>query len=597
MKDNKTSLIHLLTRLLNHISARRKTQILVLFILMFFASIAEIFSIGAVLPFLGVLTDPDKIFHHRLAKPLIDFLKINKSKDLLFPITIIFSLIMLTTGTVRLLLLWVQTRLSYSIGADLSINIYRRTLFQPYSVHVSRNSSEIINGISNKANGVIANIILPALTISSSLLMIVMMMATLFLINPTVAATAFIGFGSIYAIVILLTNKKLKEDGLRLSKESTQVVKALQEGLGGIRDVLIDGTQGTYCDIYRSADIPLRKAQANIFIIGNSPRFGIEALGMTLIAFLAYYLSITDEGLSTAVPILGALALGAQRLLPVLQQAYSSWTSIKGGQATLVDTLELLDQKLPEHIDQSLIKPMSFKKNLEIKNLSFQYNEQSILVLNDINILISKGERIGIIGTTGSGKSTLLDILMGLLTPTSGNFFIDGIKIDEKNFREWQLHIAHVPQSIFLADSTISQNIAFGIPPRLIDSEQVKIAAKKAQISKTIELLPEKYDTKVGERGVRLSGGQRQRIGIARALYKNADVIVFDEATSALDNETEINVMEAVESLDQNLTVLIVAHRLSTLKNCDRIIQLENGKIKSIMSYSEMISSKKYNQY
>jgi len=589
MSSENPSIKSLLVRLWGHISPRRRAQLALLLVLMFIASFAEIVSIGAVLPFLGALTAPETLFAAPALQPVFRILGIAGPAELLLPLTIMFAVAAIVSGGVRLVLLWATTRLSFATGADLSISIYRRTLYQPYAVHVARNSSEVITGISNKANGIIYSVMMPLLVLLSSGIILIAILAALISVNPVIAFTAFGGFGTIYAMVTLLSRKRLRVDSQRIAGESTQVIKSLQEGLGGIRDVLIDGTQEAYCRIYRQADQPLRRAQGNITFIGQSPRYGMEALGMVLIAGLAFVMSRQPDGLSQAIPVLGALALGAQRLLPVLQQAYASWSGVQSGQASLEDALDLLDQPLPPHADEPLPEPILFTQAISLSALSFRYASEAPLVLRDIDLTIPRGSRVGFIGTTGSGKSTLLDIVMGLLRPTAGGLRIDGEPITEQNHRAWQAHIAHVPQSIFLADTSIEENIAFGLSPKEIDHERVRRAAEQAQIADIIESWPKQYRTFVGERGVRLSGGQRQRIGIARALYKQADVIIFDEATSALDNTTEAAVMQAIEELHQDLTVLIIAHRLTTLKNCDTVVELAEGGIKRMGSYQEMI--------
>jgi len=589
MSSENPSIKSLLVRLWGHISPRRRAQLALLLVLMFIASFAEIVSIGAVLPFLGALTAPETLFAAPALQPVFRILGIAGPAELLLPLTIMFAVAAIVSGGVRLVLLWATTRLSFATGADLSISIYRRTLYQPYAVHVARNSSEVITGISNKANGIIYSVMMPLLVLLSSGIILIAILAALISVNPLIAFTAFGGFGTIYAMVTLLSRKRLRVDSQRIAGESTQVIKSLQEGLGGIRDVLIDGTQEAYCRIYRQADQPLRRAQGNITFIGQSPRYGMEALGMVLIAGLAFVMSRQPDGLSQAIPVLGALALGAQRLLPVLQQAYASWSGVQSGQASLEDALDLLDQPLPPHADEPLPEPILFTQAISLSALSFRYASEAPLVLRDIDLTIPRGSRVGFIGTTGSGKSTLLDIVMGLLRPTAGGLRIDGEPITEQNHRAWQAHIAHVPQSIFLADTSIEENIAFGLSPKEIDHERVRRAAEQAQIADIIESWPKQYRTFVGERGVRLSGGQRQRIGIARALYKQADVIIFDEATSALDNTTEAAVMQAIEELHQDLTVLIIAHRLTTLKNCDTVVELAEGGIKRMGSYQEMI--------
>ena len=583
-------IISLLRRLWHHIGPRRQKQFGLLLVLMLLASFAEILSIGAVLPFLGVLTAPERVFAHVAAQPIIKTLGLTAPEQLLLPLTIIFGAAVLGAGAMRLLLLWASTRLSFATGADLGISIYRRTLYQPYAVHCARNSSEVISGISGKANGVIYSIILPVLTLISASVMLITILIALLSVEPVIALVAFGGFGLIYAFIIRLTRKKLLTDSQCMARESVQAIKSLQEGLGGIRDVLIDGSQATYCQVYRNADLRLRRAQGNSAFIGASPRYGMEALGMLLIAALAYSLAQQADGIAKAIPILGALALGAQRLLPVLQQAYGSWAGIQSGQAALQDTLNLLDQPLPSYADQPAAEPLSFKHTISLKQLAFRYSPQTPYVLEQINLTIAKGSRVGFIGTTGSGKSTLLDIVMGLLQPTDGTLEIDGQAVTTSNNRAWQAHIAHVPQAIFLADSAIEENIAFGVPPNQIDHERVRQAAQQAQIADIIETWPKQYQTFVGERGIRLSGGQRQRIGIARALYKQADVIIFDEATSALDNETEQAVMQAIEGLNEDLTILIIAHRLTTLKNCTQIVELSECGIKRTGSYQDIVN-------
>jgi ABC-type bacteriocin/lantibiotic exporter with double-glycine peptidase domain len=287
--------------------------------------------------------------------------------------------------------------------------------------------------------------------------------------------------------------------------------------------------------------------------------------------------------------LLGGLALGAQRILPLLQSLYSNFTSIRGGAESLLGVLELLDQPLPSYAGALEVDPIPFRTDINICNLSFRYVDHGELILRKINLKIAKGTRLGIMGETGSGKSTLLDILMGLLTATEGGIFVDGIRLDAKNNRNWQRRIAHVPQTIFLSDSTIAENIAFGVPKNEIDYRRVKLVAAAAKIADTIESLEIGYDTRVGESGVRLSGGQRQRIGIARALYKNANVIVLDEATSALDGNTENAVMDSISNLGRDITTITVAHRLSTLRRCNVVVELHQGSIARVGSFEEVI--------
>jgi ATP-binding cassette, subfamily B, bacterial PglK len=541
---------------------------------MVLSSLAEVISIGAVLPFIGALSTPETVFQLQYMQPLFKQFNLTSSSQIILPLTIVFISAAIFAGAIRLLLLYVMTRLSYATGADFSIDIYRRTLFQDYSVHVARNSSEVINGIITKTNMVTSSIISPVLNLISSAFLLVGIVIALFTIDVFVALTALLGFGTLYLVVYHYTRKQLKVNSQCVADQSTQVIKSLQEGLGGIRDVLIDGSQQFYCDLYQSADLPLRRASGNNVFIGSSPKYIMEALGMALIAGLAFVMTKQAGGVATAIPILAALALGAQRLLPTLQLAYFSYSSLKGSKASFEDVLDLLDQPLPIDLNQPQTIQMPFKNEIRLSNLSFRYSIELPLVLDKINLIIPKGSRIGFKGTTGSGKSTLIDVIMGLLQPTEGKLFIDDEPITPENRRGWQTRIAHVPQNVYLSDSTIEENIAFGIQKDQIDLIQVQKAAKQAQLADLIEGWPKQYKTYVGERGIRLSGGQRQRIGIARALYKQADVLIFDEATSALDNETEGAVMDAIDGLGRELTILIIAHRLTTLKGCSQVINL-----------------------
>jgi ATP-binding cassette subfamily B protein len=590
MKLKAESTFDLLRRLWVNINKHYRWQFLLVFIFMVLTAFFEIVSIGAIIPFLSILTNPSS-FNQGLASTLLTKYTglAMDSESLLLAITTVFILAALITGVMRIALLWMNSRLSYAAGADLSHKIYLRTLYQPYSVHLARNSSQVISGISSKADGVIASITTPCLILLSSIIIGGFILVSLFYIDPVVAITTFSMFGFIYVVIFIAVRKKISINSACIARESTQVIKSLQEGLGGIRDVLIDGSQALYCQIYANADKPLRRAQGNILFITQSPRYGIEALGIVLISFLAYFLTKRQDGALGAIPILGALALGSQKLLPIMQQTYSSWTSIQGARSSLLEVLSLLEQPIEKGSLENASKPLQFLNEISLENISFQYENTSKAVLNNVTLSIKKGSCVGFIGKTGSGKSTLLDVVMGLLMPSNGYLKIDGQAISIENKRAWQANIAHVPQSIYLVDGTIADNIAFGVPSEKIDFSLVKKAAEKAQIAESICSWPDGYQTIAGERGVRLSGGQRQRIGIARALYKQAKIIIFDEATSALDNETEESVMEAIGGLGNNVTLLIVAHRLSTLKKCSQIVELDYGSVVRVGSFKEVI--------
>ena len=579
--------------LLSHLTGRRRRQLVLILILMIVGSLSEVVSIGLVIPFLGALTSPEVLFESEFLSPVLQYFEINAPEQLLLPFTAMFIIAVVLAGTIRLILLYSTIRFSHAIGHDLGVDMYRRTLYQSYSVHCSQNSSEIINGIILKANTVTGGVIRSILNILTSIFLIIGIVIALLFVDIYTSLSALLGFGLLYLSVIKFTHKKLRRNSVAIADYSTQQIKSLQEGLGGIRDVLIDGTQNFFSKTYKKSDKSLRKALANNTFIAGSPRFIMEAIGMTLIALLAYSLKMGSASFELVIPTLGALALGAQRLLPSMQLLYDSYSNLKGSQGSLTDVLKILKQKLPGFANNPKQEQIPFKNEIELKNLSFQYSIDSPLVFKNINLKIAKGSCVGFIGETGCGKSTLLDIIMGLLYSTDGEILIDDNLIDETNRRSWQSNIAHVPQHVYLSDSSIIDNIAFGIPKEEIDYEKVKLAAQKAQISEIIEGLKDGYETFVGEQGIQLSGGQRQRIGIARALYRNANVLIFDEATSALDNLTEKAVMDSIDSLEQDLTVLIIAHRLSTLKQCDYVVDIKSSSKLVIKTPTEVIKSEK----
>lgn len=585
----KWPLARLLWRLWNHLSQRRKAQFALVSVLTLISALAEVVSLGAIVPFLGVLIAPQKALANPYVRALANLVGVEVSSGELLPLAIGFGLAAVFAAGIRMLLLWANNRLAHATGSDISIEVYRRTLYQPFVVHLARNSSEVSSGLDYKV-GFTVGVLFQLLTLVSSGVQMLAVMVALLALDALVAMVALVCFGTCYVAISWMFRRKLLANAERIAKESTQVIKAVHEGLGGIRDVLLDGTQSFYCDIYRRADYPLRLALGNNVFIAGSPRFAMEAVGMVLIVAFAYGLSLKPDGMVSALPLLGALALGAQRLLPSLQQSYSAWAGIAGSQAALAETLAFLDQPIPAEATEQA-GTLEFRDAIRLDSVRFQYGFDGPWVIDNLTLAIPRGVRIGLVGGTGSGKSTLLDLLMGLLEPSDGQITVDGKSISGVNHRPWQRMIAHVPQAIYLADSTVAENIAFGVPREEIDMQRVREAARKARIADFIESRPEGYDAFVGERGIRLSGGQRQRIGIARALYKRAAVLFFDEATSALDNATEQEVMNAIAELDRDLTIVIVAHRLTTIKRCDTIVELGNGRVVAQGTYDQLLES------
>jgi len=550
--------------------------------------LAEVLSLGLVVPFLAAMAAPQKLLSHPNFCAVFNFLSsaceklgLSKSTEQLEshnPVIILGATFILGSffaGAIRLLLVWLGVRLTAAVGTDLGLEAYRRTLYQPYSFHTKSNSSYLISSLISKITLLIFSFA-ACLTFLTSLVMCFFIICALLLISLQTTLIAILSLGIAYGVLTLMSHRKLAACSLIISRENQNMVKLLQEGLGGIRDILLDGTQTLYSSLYTKADAVFRRANANIAIIGQVPRHIMETIGMVFFAVLAIGLSQQPQGLATALPIVGALALGIQRLLPSLQHGFQAWSIIVGSQDSNQEVISLLKQPLPKWVNQPLAKPLSLRRDIRFDSVKFRYCPTGSWVLGGVSFVLPKGSRIGFVGETGSGKSTCLDLLMGLLEPSEGRILIDGVPLGLKNRRAWQRNISHVPQAVFLSDSTLAENIALGIPRAEINMARVRDAARQAQIEEFIEASPAGYQTTVGERGIRLSGGQRQRIGIARALYKQAGVLVLDEATSALDKETEGAVMKSIMSLGSNVTILIIAHRTSTLKNCDQIIHLRS---------------------
>jgi ATP-binding cassette subfamily B protein len=583
----KLSTFYLLKMLWSHLTDGQRKKLLFLLLVMLLASLAEMLNIGAAMPFLLALTNPEKIYSLPIIHPYLEALGIATPSQLLILVAMLFASIAVCTNMLRLGSIWMGTRIYSSIGADLTFRAYLHTLHQPFLVHTGRNSSEVVASLQQSVSAQL--VISFACSFFGSCTMLIGIAAIIFYISPSVALATFFGFGVMYGVVVYMTREKLLSSSRQVAHQYIERQKTAQEALGGIRDILLDGTQKIYAEMYSNADKKLRRGEGNIAIIGASPRFFMESAGIVLIIFLACYLS----GNSSSIPILGTIALGAQRLLPVLQQLYSAWSGIQGNSAALQAALALLDQQAPK--DVAIVPnalPLEFKKQLKLENICFSYVGKR--TLRNINLTIQKGDIIGFVGQTGCGKSTLLDIIMGLLPPEHGRILVDDQVINSTNLRSWQAKIAHVPQSIFLADATIQENIALGVPSQEIDEARVVKASELAQMSSTIESWADGYFTEIGERGVRISGGQRQRIGIARAFYKEAELIILDEATSALDSSTELDIISSVEHLTAGLssgvTVLMVAHRLTTLRSCTKIIELKDGEICWMGGYTELLS-------
>jgi ABC-type bacteriocin/lantibiotic exporter with double-glycine peptidase domain len=582
--------LNILGRLWVHLTPRRRSQFILVLGLSGVSALAEMVGLGIIFPFLGVLISPEKVIAIPIIAQTTEFFRISTTDELLFTLTATLIVVTLSATLLKLLVLWASAQVSSKAAGDLNIAVFRRTLSQPYITHTRRNSSEVIAGINAKVTHAM-QFLGQTMSLISSTLAVLSITAILIKINPFIAVLSLLSFGTAYLLVGFVVNERLRMNGLILSQEVPRTYKTLQESFAGIRDVLLDGSQNFHCEAYSDSDRKIRRSQANNGFVNVSPRHVMEAFGIVCMAIFAYSLAVGNDTSKDALPIVGALALGAQRMLPNLQAIYGAWANIVSSAASVSDTLDLLDQPLPVEGAANWKSPLKFKRCIQLKSVNFSYNIEDALVLRQICLTIHKGDRIGIVGTTGGGKSTLLDILMGLLHPTQGDLLVDDVPITESNCMAWRRNIAHVPQAIFLADATFAENIALGISLRDINMGRVREAARQARVADVIESRQEGYLTRIGERGVKLSGGQRQRLAIARALYKEASVLVLDEATSALDNITEQGVMEAIRHLEPTLTCIIVSHRHSILKDCNWIIRIENGQLANFGTFKEVLET------
>lgn len=578
---NNNTFIESFRNLLPHIAAKRKNQLLMLLILTVFVGILEMLSIASVVPLVKSMTDEN--FANKIIE-ILKFASINDQKEVIIITGLFFSILTLVNSFSRCLLIYITSRLSNIITAELNVKIYKAKLYDSYSNHIRQNSSSIISAVTQKVFQITLTLS-SIINFISGMFIFMCLMMILIWINPFVMLICSSFFGMLYIALILIGKKNLKRNSAIVNEEQNNIVKNLQNGLGAIRDIILDRTQDFYLSIFQKANFKLARKQALIEFIQNSPRYLFEGLGIIFFVILLIYWSRSHTdliGFSKIFPTLAALAIGSQRMLPLLNNLYVNFAIIKSNTYQISEIVNILNGESIKQQEKNLElkkRVIDFKTLISFRNVYFSYSSNKKYILEDVNFEIKKGSRVGIVGKTGEGKSTFLDLLMGLLEPDSGGIYIDGAKLSYETINSWQSKISHVPQKIFLSDTSFLENIAFGKTIEAIDLKKAELVSKKSQIHEFIGQLERGYDEKVGERGVKLSGGQIQRIGLARALYKDAEIIIFDEATNSLDTYTEKLVMKELNSLDKNLTIIIVAHRLNTLSECDVIFEIKNKKV------------------
>ena len=560
----------------------RRRLVLILF-LMFVGSVLETFSFGLIVPLIGMLTKPNYISNF---PGIYDFL--GQPSDESFAIMAMSMMVFLYIAKSAFLIwsLWFQKGYSTSVTTRIGKQLFENYLHQPYVFHLKNNSAMLIRN-SQYSSSVMSGFIDPLLTIIADVFVTIGLVSVLVYVQPIGTLTTVVVFGLCAFFFRQFTSQRIRRWGEAQKHYKGMLLKHLQQGFGGVKDVIIRGKEDTFVQKY-SENLSGNGVVLQRFVVAQAlPRFGLEVLTIIGLSVLISTMILTGNGLTNVLPVLGLFGASAFRLLPAVNRTINNFQTMNVSRPFIDDLFE--DLSLSFNRQEVISRGFEFKKSIEVRDVSFKYETAVDQALSNTSILINKGEAVGIIGPSGSGKSTLVDILLGLLKADLGNVEIDGIDISE-NLRIWQDSLGYVPQSIFLTDDTLRANVAFGCNKNEISEYAIQDALKSAQLEDFVASLPDGLDTVVGERGVRLSGGQRQRIGIARALYHRPSVLVLDEATSSLDTETEKGVMQAVQSLQGDKTVIIVAHRLSTVEYCDRLYRLDAGRIVDEGTFDEVMN-------
>lgn len=584
----------LLKELFTLLSPSQRKRFYVLQILVTLVTIIEIFSVASIIPFMVLVGDMSQLQEDTFIAQVYQSSGITSEPQFMFLIGLCVLTILIISSLISMFTIWKLAMFAYSVGSEISDRLYTYYLRQDWLFHSSGSSAQLTKKIATETVRVTNGILVPLMHVNAKAILALLMTTSIFIYNAKVAIVGTIIFTSTYYTLIRVVKRRLESYGSATTEVMEQRFRLMNEGFGGIKDLLLLGRDNDFIKRFNKTGIFLAFSQGAGTALIQAPRFLIELLAFGSLILLILYLLITYDGdLSIILPILTLYAVGAIKLLPAFQQIYQSIAIINTNTAAFNEIREDLNNiKLAELQTSKVKDKQSYlypKKQLVLKNISFTYPNKDEKVLNQINISIPARNIIGIVGPSGAGKSTIIDVLLGLIKPQQGYLVVDDTVIDDHNRRSWQNTIGFVAQSIFLSEGTIAENVAFGIPNKEIDLEQVQKALKLANLGEFFESLSDGIHTKVGERGVQLSGGQRQRIGIARALYHKVEVIVFDEATSSLDGITEKQIMEAIHGLSGHKTIILIAHRLKTVQNCDQIYFIDNGKVDDQGTYEELI--------
>lgn len=571
---------------ISFLSVRRRNQGFLLIVMTAVGAMLEVISLAAVFPVLAYMLDPLATMEAGVMswlKPFAQLLPFAEG----FSLGVIFALLVFGSSSYRIILVWLQVAWGNAIGHDFSMIVFHNLLRQKYELHLARNTSEVVAGITIKINQLVGSYINPLVSICSNLVLMLAIVFTLSIVVGPEVIVFLLSIVFIYSGIVFAVRNKLSTNSFVISGHANSIVKQVQESFQGIREVILSGNAAVREKEFARLDGEFRHAQTSSVVLSQAPRYVVESLLVIVLVSVALSLAGAISLSGDLLPALGVLALGVQRVMPLAQSIYANVATMKGANYSVNDVLELAAQGSENNNEPiSPDEDVTFEKSLEAKKLSYRYPGAKSDQLRDVSFTIYKGEWIGFYGQTGSGKSTILDVLCGLLPPTSGVVLVDGKAIECSCVSAWQRKLAVVSQFTFFSDDTILSNIVSnGNEP---DMERLKSCLKVAQLYDTILQLDGGVYTRIGEAGVQLSGGQLQRLSIVRALYRQADVLIFDEATSALDQNTEYELMNALKQFNPELTVILVAHRLNTLSDCDRLYKMDGGQIVSVGSYNSI---------